>query len=254
MALDSTPRTKIRVAGLDKSFPYKNGVVDVLKGISFEVLENEFLVILGPGGCGKTTLLKNLAGQLEYDQGRIEYDQDHSIGFVFQNFSIFPWMSVRQNVEFGLKMKGVSRQVCHETAEKYIDLVGLKGFESYYPNQISGGMKQRVGVARMLAISADIMLMDNPLGHLDAQTKYQLEDEFLRIWDVEKKTIVFVTNDIEEAIYLADRIILLSNLPANIKQEFPVRFERRGANGELLRRSRTGDEFLSLRKTLSEVF
>ena len=163
-------------------------------------------------------------------------------------------MTVQQNVEFGLRMKKVPDKERSETASKYIDLVGLKGFEDYYPKQISGGMKQRVGIARMLAISPEIMLMDNPFGHLDAQTKYHLEEELLRIWDAEKKTVIFVTNDIEEAIFLSDRIILLSNLPAEFKEQFEVRFQRRGHNGELLKRNRTSDEFLKLRKTLTEVF
>lgn len=163
-------------------------------------------------------------------------------------------MTVQQNVEYGLRIAKKPADERDKTAQKYIDLVGLKGFENYYPKQISGGMKQRVGVARMLAISPDIMLMDNPLGHLDAQTKFSLQDEFLRIWDVEKKTVVYVTNDVEEAVYLADRILLLSNIPAQIKDEFPVRFQRRAPNGKLIFRDRSSDEFLALRKKLTEVF
>ncbi len=245
---------KIEIRNLSKSFTNKHGSNQVLKGISFDVFENEFLVILGPGGCGKTTLLKIIVGQLEFDEGGMNINGGKNIGFVFQNFSIFPWMTVQQNVEFGLKMKNVPEKERHEIASKYIDLVGLKGFEDYYPKQISGGMKQRVGIARMLAISPGVMLMDNPFGHLDAQTKYNLEEELLRIWDVEKKTVIFVTNDIEEAIFLADRILLLSKLPAEIKEQFEVSFQRRGPGAELLWRSRTSEEFLKLRKTLSEVF
>ena len=245
---------KIEIGNLSKSFTSRSGSVQVLKEISFEVFEKEFLVILGPGGCGKTTLLKIIVGELGFDDGRVNIRGGKNIGFVFQSFSIFPWMTVHQNVEFGLKMRNVPEQERREITSKYIDLVGLKGFEGYYPKQISGGMKQRVGIARMLAISPEIMLMDNPFGHLDAQTKYHLEEELLRIWDAERKTVVFVTNDIEEAIFLADRIILLSKLPAEIKEQFEVSFQRRGPNGELLRRSRTGDKFLKLRKTLTEVF
>jgi ABC-type nitrate/sulfonate/bicarbonate transport system ATPase subunit len=247
-------KTKIEVTDLNKSFHSKVGEQEVIKQISFQVYENEFLVILGPGGCGKTTLLKIMAGQLEKNFGQITFQGKENIGFVFQNFSIFPWMTVWQNVEYGLKMRNSSKDESQASVKKYIDLVGLTGFEDYYPKQISGGMKQRVGVARMLAISPEIMLMDNPLGHLDAQTRYQLQDELLRIWDVENKTVVFVTNDVEEAIYLADRILLLSNLPAEIKNQWEVGFERRNSDGNLIRRNRTGDEFLDLRKTISEVF
>jgi NitT/TauT family transport system ATP-binding protein len=245
---------KIEIRNLSKSFTYTHGAIQILKGISFDVYENEFLVILGPGGCGKTTLLKIIVGELEVDKGEVDIRGGKNIGFVFQNFSIFPWMTVRQNVEFGLKMRNMPEQEKHETVSKYIDLVGLKGFEEYYPKQISGGMKQRVGIARMLAISPQVMLMDNPFGHLDAQTKYHLEEELLRIWDRERKTVIFVTNDIEEAVFLADRIILLSKLPAEIKEQFEVSFQRRGTGGELHQRSRTSDEFLRLRKTLTEVF
>ena len=245
---------KIEVKNLSKSFFYKKDSVQVLKGLSFDVFENEFLVILGPGGCGKTTLLKVLVGELSYDQGEMQIRGGKNFGFVFQNFSIFPWMTVRQNVEFGLRMRSVPERERTETAARYIDLVGLKGFEDYYPKQISGGMKQRVGIARMLAIGPEIMLMDNPFGHLDAQTKYHLEGELLKIWDKEKKTILFVTNDIEEAIFLADRILLLTRLPAEIQEQFPVRFQRRGPGEELIQRSRTSEEFLKLRKTLTEVF
>lgn len=245
---------KIEIRNLSKSFTYTHDAIQVLKEISFDVYENEFLVILGPGGCGKTTLLKIIVGELEFDTGKVDISGGKNIGFVFQNFSIFPWMTVQQNVEFGLKMRNVPEQEKRETVSKYIDLVGLKGFEAYYPKQISGGMKQRVGIARMLAISPQVMLMDNPFGHLDAQTKYHLEEELLRIWDRERKTVIFVTNDIEEAVFLADRILLLSKLPAEIKEQFEVSFQRRGNGGELLQRSRTSDEFLKLRKTLTEVF
>jgi NitT/TauT family transport system ATP-binding protein len=245
---------KMQIENLNKSFTTKQGSLQVIKDVSFDIYDNEFLVILGPGGCGKTTLLKTLSGQMPYDSGNIKSDSVKGIGFVFQGFSIFPWMTVQQNVEYGLRIAKKPADERDKTAQKYIDLVGLKGFENYYPKQISGGMKQRVGVARMLAISPDIMLMDNPLGHLDAQTKFSLQDEFLRIWDVEKKTVVYVTNDVEEAVYLADRILLLSNIPAQIKDEFPVRFQRRAPNGKLIFRDRSSDEFLALRKKLTEVF
>lgn len=245
---------KVEIKNLYKRFAADKKSIEVLKDISFEVSENEFLVILGPGGCGKTTLLKTIAGQFPYDKGTMDLEKVHKIGLVFQNFALFEWMNVRKNVEFGLDINGIPKKERNEISAKYIDLVGLKGFESYYPKKLSGGMKQRVGIARMLAISPDLMLMDNPFGHLDAQTKYHLEDEVLRIWDVEKKTVIFVTNDVEEAVFLADRIILLSNLPAEVKEEFKVTFERRNADGNLLRRNRTEEKFLKMRKMITEVF
>ena len=247
-------KKKYEVKNLSKAFPTGKKSTVVLKDVTFDVYENEFLVLLGPGGCGKTTLLKIIAGQLPYDRGTVNLGGIQNIGFVFQNFSLFHWMTVRQNVEFGLEMKHLPLKQRREISDRYIDLVGLKGFESYYPSQISGGMKQRVGIARMLAISPDLMLMDNPFGHLDAQTKYHLEEEMLRIWDTEKKTVLFVTNDVEEAVFLADRIILLSNLPAEVKEAFPVTFERRDADNHLLRRKRTGEAFLQLRRLITEVF
>ena len=245
---------KVKIKNMHKRFATDKSSIEVLKDISFEVIENEFLVILGPGGCGKTTLLKIIAGQYPYDKGTMHFEKVQKVGLVFQNFALFEWMSVRQNVEFGLDVKKLPKEERAEISDKYIDLVGLKGFESFYPKKLSGGMKQRVGIARMLAISPDLMLLDNPFGHLDAQTKYHLEDEVLRIWDAEKKTVIFVTNDVEEAVFLADRIILLSHLPAEVKEEFKVTFERRNADGELMRRNRTGEEFLKMRKMITEVF
>ena len=245
---------KVEINNLCKRFTTDKNSIEVLKDVSFKVFENEFLVILGPGGCGKTTLLKTIAGQFPYDKGVMNLEKVQKIGLIFQNFALFEWMNVKQNVEFGLDIKGLPKKERAEISAKYIDLVGLKGFESYYPKKLSGGMKQRVGIARMLAISPDLMLMDNPFGHLDAQTKYHLEDEVLRIWDVEKKTVIFVTNDIEEAVFLADRIILLSDFPAEVKEEFKVTFERRDADGNLLRRNRTEEKFLKLRKMITEVF
>lgn len=246
--------TIIKVNKLSKSFSQETGEFQVLQDISFNVYKDEFLVILGPGGCGKTTLLKIISGQLDEGRKEVIYHNNQKIGFVFQNFSIFSWMTVQENVEFGLKMRGAAEEERNNISKKYIDLVGLAGFEEYYPKQISGGMKQRVGIARMLAISPDVMLMDNPLGHLDAQTRFHLQDELLRIWDAENKTVVFVTNDVEEAIYLADRIILLSDLPAKIKQIWEVKFGRERKNGKLQPRNRTGNKFLELRKTISEIF
>jgi len=169
---------------------------------------------------------------------------DERIGMVFQKLALMPWKTVMENVEFGLKVKGVPKKERREIAQKYINLVGLQGFEKSYPNQLSGGMKQRVGIARAYTNNPEILLMDEPFGQLDAQTRYSMQDEVLRIWQSEKRTVVFVTNNIEEAIYLADRIVLLSNYPAHIKEIYDIDLPRP--------RDTISPEFLRLRKVISD--
>jgi NitT/TauT family transport system ATP-binding protein len=238
--------TKIDVRSITKSFTKDSQTTKILEKVTFQVKENEFLVILGPGGSGKTLLLKIIAGLVDPDEGEVIINGPRNIGFIFQNFAIYPWLTVLQNVEFGLRIKKVPPQEARSIARKYIELVGLQGFENYYPSQISGGMKQRVGIARMLAMRPDIMLIDNPFGQVDAQTKYHLQEELLRIWEAERKTVVFVTNDPEEAVFLADRVIFLSGLPARITKEFEVPYPRP--------RNRTSREFSVLIKTVRETF
>lgn len=239
---------KISVRHLTKTFFLKDRKVEVLKDISFDVKENEFLVLLGPGQCGKTVLLnilseveKETSGEIIFRDGRPKMG---NLGVVFQKYALFPWKTVMGNVEMSQKLKGVDKATRQAAAQKYIDLVGLQGFEKAIPKQLSGGMKQRVGIARAYASESDIMLMDEPFGALDAQTRYQMEDEIIRIWEQNKRTIIFVTNNVEEAITVGDRILLLSSRPSYIKQEYVVNLPRPRKN--------TDPEFLRLRNEIVE--
>lgn len=217
-------KRKLEVKNLSKE--------NVLEDISFDVYENEFLVILGPGQCGKTTLLNMMA------------EMEEETSFVFQRYGLFDWKNVLENVAAPLKYKGVDKKTRNEIAEKYIELVGLTGFEKAYPMQLSGGMKQRVGIARAYAAGNSIILMDEPFSALDAQTRYQMQDEILSIRNKEKATIVFVTNNIEEAVTLGDRILLFSSKPGRIVKEYVPNLERP--------RSHTSKEFMKLRNDISD--
>lgn len=221
----------------------------VLKDFSFEVQENEFLVLFGPGQCGKTTLLNILAGLDTATTGKVisngkeVKNPSPERGFVYQKIALFPWLTVMGNVEFGLKAQGVDKKKRRERSQYYIDLVGLKGFENSYPTQLSGGMRQRVGIARAYCIDPNILLLDEPFGHLDAQTRYLMEEELQRIWQKDKRTVVFVTNNIEEAVYLADRIILMTNCPSTIKTEYKIDLPHP--------RNYVDPEFLALRQEIT---
>jgi len=207
--------------------------VHVLEGITLDVYDNEFVVILGPGQSGKSTLLRIMAGLETPTEGQVlldgkevtKYGPDR--GLVFQSYMLFPWRTVMGNVEMGPKLRGVPKDKRRSIAAHYIDLVGLTGFERHYPHQLSGGMKQRVGIARAYANNPEVMLMDEPFGQLDAQTRYHMEKEAARIWETEKRTVVFVTNNIDEAIYLGDRIISLEGkLPGRMKSVYKVNLPR----------------------------
>ena len=223
-------KNKIELKNVSKVYETRDKQVEVLNNLSFEVHENEFLVLLGPGRCGKTVLLNILANLEKQTSGTIEFAGGRpkmgDLGMVFQKYALFPWKTVMGNVEMSQKLKGVDKKVRQEKAQEYINLVGLKGFENSLPKQLSGGMKQRVGIARAYASESDILLLDEPFGALDAQTRYQMEDEIIKIWEKNKKTIIFVTNNVEEALYLGDRILLLSSRPAEIKKEYVVDLPR----------------------------
>ncbi len=243
-------KVKLRLENISQSYVVNNKVFDAVSDISLDVYDNEFLVILGPGHCGKSVLL-NIIGGLEksvegntYLDGEKLVGSDKRIGMVFQKLALMPWKTVMGNVEFGLQMAGVNKDIRRETAQKYIDLVGLKGFEKSYPNQLSGGMKQRVGIARAYTNNPEILVMDEPFGQLDAQTRYSMEEEVQRIWQQEKRTVIFVTNNIEEAVYLGDRIVLLSECPATVKEIYDIDLPRP--------RDTIDSKFLSIRKEISE--
>lgn len=241
--------TILKCENISKTFDTKRKSVDILENISLKVKKNEFVVLFGPGQCGKTTMLNILAG-LESPTGGNVYLNDKEVsdpgpdrGVVFQTISLYPWLTVMGNVEYGPKVRGIDKKTRQEKAKYYIDLVGLKGFESSFPNQISGGMKQRVGIARAYCNEPEVLFMDEPFSALDAQTRYLMQEEIMKIWEKEKRTVIFVTNNIEEALYLADRIILFTNCPATIKKEYVIDLPRP--------RDYTSEEFLKLREEIT---
>ncbi len=215
---------------LDVNITKRFGGLTVLDNVRFHVEENEFLVIVGPTGCGKTTLANLLCGLDKPQEGSVtlqgqEVNPDrHNISYVFQEPSCIPWYTMLEDATMGLVIKGQSQEQANVRGREVIKLVGMEGFEDYYPRQISGGMKQRVAIARAYATNPDLLVMDEPFGHLDAQTRYLMQIEIMRIWQQEKKTVVFITNNIEEAVYLASRILVLSKLPATIKAEHVISF------------------------------
>lgn len=243
--------TIIDCVDVGKIFQTPEGEHEVIRNLNFSAKENEFLVLFGPGQCGKTTIINLIAGFEQVTSGKILAEgkeiqrPDVSRGVVFQSISLFPWMTTMGNVEYGLKIKGVNKAERRKQAQKYIDLVGLSGFENSFPVQLSGGMKQRVGIARAYCNEPEVMLMDEPFGALDAQTRYMMQEELQRIWSTEKRTIIFVTNNIEEAIYLADRIIVLTNCPVTVKKEYVIDLPRP--------RNLVSKEFLALRKEITGI-
>ena len=206
--------------------------ITALKDISFHVKKNEFLCIVGPSGCGKTTLLHLIAGLEKPTFGRIIMKQKNiqgtcpCRGLVFQENALFPWKTAWENVEFGLQIQGISKSERMERVKENIQLVGLEGFENHRPHQLSGGMKQKVQIARVLALDPEIMLLDEPFGAMDEITKTRLDMELLEIWKKKKKTVVFVTHSLEEAILLADRIYILGTHPGEIRYEQQINFPR----------------------------
>jgi NitT/TauT family transport system ATP-binding protein len=197
--------------------------VRAIERINLDIADNEFVAIVGPSGCGKSTLLHMLGGFVEITEGAIEIDgtpvtqPGPDRGVVFQHFALFPWKTVRGNVEYGLIEKGVRRKERVEIAQRYIDMVKLTGFEHAFPSRLSGGMQQRVGRARMRACDPDTLLMDEPFGALDAQTRLIMQEELLEIWRRDRKTVVFVTHDVREAAFLAERVVVMSARPGAIK-------------------------------------
>jgi ABC-type nitrate/sulfonate/bicarbonate transport system ATPase subunit len=227
------------------------GDLVVLDRLRFTIAENEFLCVLGKSGCGKTTVANLLAGLLPCTEGAVTIDGvpadpgRHELAFVFQEPSLWPWRTVRDNIRIGLEIKGVPRAEIERRVADMVALVGLVGFENYYPYQISGGMKQRVAIARAFAVDADLILMDEPFAALDEQTRHGMQAEVLRVWEKKKTTVVFVTHNLEEAIYLAERIIVLSDKPTRIKASLDVDLARP--------RDYAHPGFIALRKQLGEL-
>lgn len=225
----------IRVRGLSKEFStFDNGSGGVLalSDIDFEVRDNEFITVIGPSGCGKTTLLRIIAGLIPYDQGEVTIDGRRVTGpgperaVVFQNFALMPWADIMTNVSFGLEIRGTPKEQCRATAKELIKLVGLEGFERRLPKELSGGMQQRVGLARALAVNPQILLMDEPFGALDEQTRRLLQEELLSLWERERKTVVFITHSMDEAVMLGDRVMLMTPRPGRVKEMIDIPLNR----------------------------
>ncbi len=220
---------RITVERVSKSF---RGGGAALQECSLEVHPNEVLCIIGPSGCGKTTLLRIVDGLTRPDSGRVLADGEEitcprrDLAMVFQHFGLFPWKTVFANVAYGLRVQGLPDQEIRSTAAQYIQLVGLQGFERHYPYQLSGGMQQRVGLARAFAVNPSVLLMDEPFGSLDAQTREVMQGELLSLWRIQRKTLVFVTHSIDEAIILGDRVALMTHRPGHIKEVLDVGISR----------------------------
>jgi len=226
----SAQLARISVENATKRFVAGN--VTVFDGLDLAVRDKEALCILGPSGCGKTTLLRSMHGLVRLDGGRVIIDgaevnaPRRNAAMVFQHFGLMPWKRVRENVAYGLELSGAPRATIDERVDRYIELVGLRGFERSYPHQLSGGMQQRAGLARALALEPDILLMDEPFGSLDALTREILQDELLRIYQQAPRTMVFITHSIEEAIAMGDRILVLSARPARVREFLQVDIPR----------------------------
>ena len=233
-----------------KTFFSNKGDTDAIEDVSIHVRHNEFLVLLGPGQSGKSTLLNIIAGLVKPTSGTVKLDgkpivgTDARIAMVFQKTGLYEWKTALENAELGLKYRNVPKASRRETAKKYLELVGLAGFENAYPHALSGGMKQRVGIARAYTANPEILLMDEPFGALDAQTRYAMEEEILRIWEAEKRTVIFVTNNIEEAVTLGDRIIQFTERPARVKKEYDLKDLPRPRN-------HVSPEFLRIRQEIA---
>jgi len=223
---------RVDVRDLAIRFNVKGGEVEAVKSASIHVRPGEFVSLIGPSGCGKSTLLNVVAGFLKPSGGQVMLDgapitgPGSDRGVVFQQYSLFPWMTVRKNVEFGLKMKGASRNECETQARTLLGLAGLLSFENHYPDQLSGGMKQRVGIVRALATSPQVLLMDEPFGALDSQTRVVMQEILTNMWQRLRISVLFITHDIDEAVFLSDRIYVMTARPGRIKAEISVPLPR----------------------------
>jgi NitT/TauT family transport system ATP-binding protein len=244
----------LEVKGLDKEFETPKGKVKALKDINFRTHKREFVCVIGPSGCGKSTLIRILAGLETPSSGQMLLDGKEvhgpgpDRGMVFQGYTLFPWLTVRKNVMFGLQMSGHTREISEQEALQWIDLVGLSKFADSYPHQLSGGMKQRVAIARALANQPRILLMDEPFGALDAQTRAKMQSYLMEIWKNIDITVLFITHDLDEAIYLADRILVLKAHPGEVQELIEVPVPQPRSPDQLL-----SPEFLATKKRLEEL-
>lgn len=226
-----TPGPKIIARNVRKTFPTAQGEAVAIDSFDLTVEDGEFVCVVGPSGCGKSTFLRIVADLVPLTAGSVEIRPGDTPGrpltsVVFQEYAIFPWKTVLDNVAFGLQMRGMKRQERYEIADQWLTRVGLRKFAQYYPAQLSGGMKQRVSIARALANDPEVLLMDEPLGALDAQTKTVLQDELIRIWEEHRKTVLYITHSIDEAVLLGDRVVIMTAHPGTNKTEFTVDLPR----------------------------
>lgn len=239
--------SKVEVNHLTKSF----GSLKVLDDISFQVNDGDFLCIVGPTGCGKTTFLNSLVKLYDIDDGEIlingeEVDLNkHSIAYIMQEYSTMSWLTVKENVQFGMKVRKFSKEKLNRKTEEVLKMVGLEKFADYYPEQLSASMLQRVSIARAFAVEPDLLLMDEPYGQLDLELRFRLEDELIRIWQETKTTIVFITHNIEEAVYMSQRIMVLTNKPTKVKEDF--------VNPLPLPRNVTEEKFIEMRNKVTNL-
>jgi NitT/TauT family transport system ATP-binding protein len=244
----------LEVEGLGKTFASPQGEVTALQDINFKTHRREFVCVIGPSGCGKSTLIRILAGLEEQSSGEVLLNGKSvrgpgpDRGMVFQGYTLFPWLTVKKNVMFGLERSGKDRNTAEEEARSWIDLVGLSKFENSYPHQLSGGMKQRVAIARALANQPRILLMDEPFGALDAQTRSRMQSYLLDIWKNIDVTILFITHDLDEAVYLADRILVLKAHPGEVQELIEVPVPHPRSSEQLL-----SPEFLATKARLEEL-
>ena len=215
---------KVHIDHVVKKFNGRNGEMVALNGVDMDIHENEFICVVGPSGCGKSTLLNIIGGLETPTEGKVLVDGAEVTGpgpdrgIVFQQYALFPWLTVEKNVQFGLKLQGKSKEEAEELAHKYLKMVDLEGFAKAYPKELCGGMKQRVASARAYAVNPKVLLMDEPFGALDAQTRTQLQQELLNTWEKEQKTCFFITHDVEEAIILAQRVVIMCARPGRVKE------------------------------------
>lgn len=244
----------LEVKALGKTFESAGGEVTALKGINFKTYKREFVCVIGPSGCGKSTLIRILAGLESATSGSVLLDGKEvhgpgpDRGMVFQGYTLFPWLTVKNNVMFGLLQSGHSKEIAEEDARQWIDLVGLTKFVDSYPHELSGGMKQRVAIARALANQPRILLMDEPFGALDAQTRIKMQSYLMDIWKNIDITVLFITHDLDEAIYLADRILVLKAHPGEVQELIEVPVPQPRSPDQLL-----SPEFLATKKRLEEL-
>ena len=247
MEKEQAKKYKIEVRNLTKSF----GDLLVLDDISFQVEDGEFLCIVGPTGCGKTTFLNSLTKLYEINKGEMLIDGEpidlkkHNVAYIFQEYSTMSWLTIEENIAFGLRIKRIPENVVKERVEEVMEMVNLTKFRKYYPRQLSASMLQRVVIARAFATKPDLLLMDEPYGQLDLNLKYHLEDELIKLWEQLKTTVIFITHNIEEAVYLSDKIMVLTNKPTKIKTSMINELPRP--------RKVTDTEFVKLRNEVTDL-